>query len=239
MTITFGTIFVIAAVVVLLVAGVSAARFRGRTMQTGTVAAREGRRVTCRGAVVCAEPLLSPVTQRPVLAYRLEVHVTWPDGPRARTRQIETIRRIADFVVDDGSGAMLVRPGPKVQLFPEERSFDQSRSFSLAKAVMGRPELFGPAEYPVLPDVVPGGIDRARVVEHVVPVPAQATAVGEIRAGVMVGGRYYPVWIDGTARRPWHVLTDWVLPSIGRWVLGLVRLAAQRITRKALPGPRS
>ena len=219
MTFTLASFILLAASISVVVAGVSAARFRGRTTPTGQTGRREGKRINCRGSVHCPEPLISPVTGARVLAYRVEVHGTWLDGARMRTRKMQDVREVASFIVDDGTGPLKVQLGERDKLFPELVSFDQSRSVSLAKSVMERPELFGPGDYPVASNLVPGGLNRARVVERVVPVPVVATAVGAIRSGVLVGGKHFPLWLDGTARRPWHLINDWLLPAVGETVL--------------------
>ena len=212
-------------------------RSERRRTPKGQAAEREGKRMNCRGVVYCPEPLVSPVTGTRVLAYRVEVYATWVDGDRLRTRKVEDVREVAPFHVDDGTGPLSVRPTERDKFFPERVSFDQSRSISLAKSVMERPELFGSREYPVRTNLVPGGLDRARVVERVVPIPEVATAVGGIRSGTLVGGRHFPLWLDGTARRPWHVITDWLLPALGQGVLrgvqlGLERVSPRRIARR-------
>jgi hypothetical protein len=230
MTLTFATMVLITVAMAVLGAGVSAARFRGRTCPTGRMGTREGKRVNCRGEVLCPEPLVSPVTGQEVLAYRVEVYATWTDGERVRTKKVENIRRVAPFSVDDGSGPLPVRPSKHDKLFPEQVSFDQSRSISLAKSVTEQPELYGPQEFPVAPNLIPGGLDSARVVERVVPVPKMATAVGEVRAGALVGGRHFPLWLDGTARRPWHGVRDWFLPEVGQAVLRGIRWALDRMS---------
>ena len=219
MTLTFATLILLSASAGIVAAAISAARFRGRTTSTGRIERREGKRINCRGSVHCPEPLVSPVTGARVLAYRVEVYGTWLDGTRMRTRKMTDTREVASFIVDDGTGPLEVRLGDRDKLFPELVSFDQSRAVSLAKSVMERPELFGPGEFPVAPNLVPGGLNRARVVERVVPVPVVATAVGAIRAGVLVGGKHFPLWLDGTARRPWHLINDWLLPALGESVL--------------------
>ena len=235
MTFTLASLVLIGAAVGVAAAGVSAARFRGRSMPTGRAERREGKRVNCRGSVHCPEPLLSPVTGTQVLAYQVEVYGSWTEDAQVHTRKLTELREVASLCVDDGSGPLGVEFTPRDKLFPECVTFDQSRSVSLAKSVMDRPELFGPLEFPVAPNLVPGGLDRARVVERVVPIPTVATAVGAIRGGVLVGGRHFPLWLDGTARRPWHLINDWLLPAVGDAVLAAVRRLLNRTAPRKTP----
>lgn len=207
----------------LLGAGVSAARFRGRRSRTGAVAEREGRRVTVRGALKCADPLRSPVTGDTVLAYSVEVQATWPDGERLRQETVLKVRRVAPFVVDDGSGVVHVVVGPEDQLFPRVLAFDQTRKVALANSVTGRPETFGDADYAVDPDIVSGGADHLRVIEHTVQVPAEATVIGEVRAGALTRSRHFQLWVDGTGRTPLHLLTEHALPAVGRATMKALR----------------
>lgn len=239
MTFTLASMVLVGASVGVVAAGVSAARFRGRTMPTGRADHREGKRVNCRGSVHCPEPLLSPVTGTQVLAYRVEVHGSWTEDAQIKTRKITELREVASLSVDDGSGPLAVEFAERDKLFPECVTFDQSRSISLAKSVMDRPELFGPLEFPVAPNLVPGGLDRARVVERVVPIPTVATAVGAIRGGILVGGRHFPLWLDGTARRPWHLINDWLLPALGDAVLSAVRRMLDRGAPRNVPNGRT
>lgn len=222
-------IFLIVVATALIAAGVSARIFRGRKVATGEAHTREGRRATVRGAVACDLPLRSPVTGTPALAYTVEIIATWRDGDRLRTATADTLRRVASFELDDGSGEVAVRPTPQDRLFPLVHRFDEGRSVSLANSVTGRPECFGEEAFPVDCDIVPGGVDHLRVVEKVVPIPSEATVVGEVRAGAMVRSRHRRLWIDGTAPSTLKMFTERFLPSLGETVMQAVFAVRDRV----------
>jgi len=226
--------FFVVAAVVLAVAGVSAARFRGRRALTGHVSDCEGGRVTVRGKLRCAEPIKSPVTGQDVLAYSVEVQATFLDGPRLRRDTVLRVHRVAPFIVDDGSGPVHVAVGPDDRLFPLVLAFDLTRRVNLAKSVMGRPEHFGEAGYPVDPNIVSGGADFLRVIERTVALPSEATVIGEVRAGALTRSRHFELWVDGGGRTPIHLLTEHALPAVGqamlRALLSLRRRTSQQVS---------
>src|SRR5262245_37606076 len=60
--------------------------------------------VSVQGAVVCQQPLQSPVTGTPCLYYSVKCTATWKDGDSEKSKVLDEQKVAAQFAIDDGSG---------------------------------------------------------------------------------------------------------------------------------------
>ncbi len=217
------SLFVLLLLVVVGGFAVAVAVFRGSDQPTGRCASMRSRRVTCAGTVQCAQPLQSPASAQPVLAWRIEVHATFREKGRLVTRIVHEESQIAQFVLDDGSGPVPVAPAEHDILMPWQVAVDEAHAVTLAGSVTGRPERFGPAEYAVLPDVVPGGADRLRVVERVVMVPVLAVVSARASGGRLAASRDMPLMVEPQRASVPAFVGRVLLPRMGQAVLRAVR----------------
>lgn len=148
----------------------------GEAAGKGAAVANAKGAISAEGNVMCAQPLVSPVTGVPCLYYHLKVTASWKDGDREKMQEITNEKRAAAFTIDDGTGPVRVEAREGGDFEPTQ-SKDETKGLGLIGGLAGKDLQFG--NYRVSAGITSIGT-KYRVEERVLPVVPRLYACGKV-----------------------------------------------------------
>lgn len=154
--------------------------------------------ISAQGAVLCQQPLMSPVTGTPCLFYDLKVTAEWKDGDTTKTKELDHQKVAAQIALNDGSGPVWVdlREGGD---FEPTMKKEMEQSTGVLKGIVGGEISFG--SYRVNAGIGSLGTTY-KVVEEVLPVQQSLYVCGKMgdNGGVIVAPKWRSMIVSNQTR---------------------------------------
>ncbi|MFO0740455.1 MAG: GIDE domain-containing protein [Labilithrix sp.] len=151
-------------------------------VSTGDVASR-GRavagakgQVSAQGIVSCAQPVIAPFSGVPCLYYEIKCTARWKDGDTQKSKLIDEQKVAAQFVIDDGSGAVPIDAREGGDFEPTQKK-SETKGTGLVGGITGTDLEFG--NYRVNTPILDVGT-KYEVEEEVLPMVPRLYACGRI-----------------------------------------------------------
>jgi cell division septation protein DedD len=161
----------------------------------GEVASPKGA-ISAQGRVVCAQPLVSPVTGTPCLYYRLRVTASWKEGNVDKKKELNDERVAATFAIDDGSGPVHV-DARKGGDFEPSQVKDETKGTGLLGGITGKEIEFG--NYRVSAGMLSLGT-KYNVREEVLPLQPSLYVCGKAEQGAIVAPGWRSLIVSNKTR---------------------------------------
>jgi hypothetical protein len=152
--------------------------------------------LSAQGRVVCAQPLVSPVTGTPCLYYRLRVTAMWKDGNVEKKKEFTDERMAATFAIDDGSGPVHV-DARKGGDFEPTQVKDETKGTGLLGGITGKEIMFG--NYAVSPGALSLGT-KYNVREEVLPLQPSLYVCGKAAQGALASPEWRSLIVSNKSR---------------------------------------
>lgn len=170
----------------------------------GSSVAGEKGAIAVEGAIRCASPVVSPVTQTSCLYYHLTVTASWKVGDQSRSAEIQDEKVAATVSVDDGTGPVnLVITSPSDDELKE--SFSKSQKRGLMSVMSGNKLTFGDKGFSLIAGMdVPGHRipDDAeyKVVERIIAPIERAYVAGKSENNQIIAPSWVSLMISSKGR---------------------------------------
>jgi hypothetical protein len=161
----------------------------------GEVASPKGA-ISAQGRVVCAQPLVSPVTGTPCLYYRLRVTASWKEGNVDKKKELSDERTAATFAIDDGSGPVHV-DARKGGDFDPSQVKDETKGTGLLGGITGKEIEFG--NYRVSAGMLSLGT-KYNVREEVLPLQPSLYVCGKAEQGAIAAPGWRSLIVSNKTR---------------------------------------
>lgn len=152
--------------------------------------------LSAQGAVLCPEPLVSPVTGTPCLYYRITCKAEWKDGDTSKSKEIVDEKRAARFAIDDGSGPVPV-DASKGGDFEPLQTKSETKGTGLIGGITGADVVFGNYRVNTGPFAIG---TKFTVREEVMPVVPRVYACGRAESGAIVSPSWRQLLLDARSR---------------------------------------
>ena len=151
----------------------------GDVAMRGRAAAGPKGQISAQGNVICHQPVIAPFTGIQCLYYEIKCTARWKDGDTAKSKIIDEQKVAAQFMIDDGSGAVAVDAREGGDFEPMQRK-SEMKGTGLIGGLVGAEMQFG--NYRVNTPILDVGT-KYEVEEELLPLVPRLYACGRVGEG--------------------------------------------------------